>query len=348
LPHPRLFVILYNHNPSTEFEHTMTQSFKLSLIFSAALLSNNVLASCGSTACSINTNWDEHSASQPGLTIDLRVSTSTADVLRSGSNKINADTTNQGEVENLSTVNTIVTAGIDYTVDEHWGVALNVPYISRTHSHNLGPYNGNVSLGTETFDAKALGDIKAVARYRWTLNEDNGVGVKLGVKLNTGRKYFTLNTGALPNEVTLQPGNGSTDLIVGAFWQNAGRGSALSWFAQGLWQQSIANDPLFKPGYQLNIDLGARYAINRTLSGLLQINGQLNGQDSGVNAAADASGVPGTSTGVKIISITPGVSLAVSPDTNVYALMQLPIYQFVNGEQLTSNLGLTAGVNHRF
>ncbi|MFM2397609.1 MAG: hypothetical protein RLZZ144_859, partial [Pseudomonadota bacterium] len=304
----------------------MSHTFKLSIILAAALAANNAVASCGSTACSINTNWDEHSASQPGLTVDLRISTSTADTLRSGSNKISADTTNAGEVENLSTVNRMITAVADYTVDEHWGVAVNVPYISRTHSHNLGPYDVNgVSAGTETFDAKSLGDIKAVARYRWELNENNGVGVKFGVKLNTGRKDFTLNTGVLPTEVTLQPGNGSTDLIVGAFWQNAEKGAALSWFAQGLWQQSVANDPLFKPGYQLNIDLGARYAINRTLSGLLQINGQLNGQDAGDNAAADASGVAGSSTGVKIISLTPGVSLAVLPDTNVYALMQLPI-----------------------
>jgi len=317
----------------------------------AALAANNAVASCGSTACSINTNWDEHSASQPGLSVDLRVSTSTADTFRSGSNKITADTTKAGEVENLSTVNTMITAVVDYTVDEHWGVALNVPYISRTHQHNFNDDAG-VPQGVDTFDAKALGDLKAVARYRWELNENNGVGVKLGVKLATGKKDFTLssgpNAGTLPTEVTLQPGNGSTDLIVGAFWQNAEKGAALSWFAQGLWQQSVNADPLFKPGYQLNVDFGARYAFNRTLSGLLQINGQLNGQDSGDNAAADASGVAGSSTGVKIISLTPGVSLAVLPDTNVYALMQLPIYQYVNGEQLTSNLGLTAGVNHRF
>lgn len=325
--------------------------FKSALILTATLVANNAIASCGSTACSINTNWDEHSPSQPGLTVDLRYSTSTADTLRSGANKITANTSNAGEVENLSTVNTITTAVIDYTLNEHWGIALNVPYISRVHQHNFNDATGS-PLGVDTFEAKALGDIKAVARYRWELDENNGVGVKLGVKLATGKKDFTIssgpNAGALPTEVTLQPGNGSTDLIVGAFWQNAEKGAALSWFAQALWQQSVTSDPLFKPGSQLNIDLGTRYAVNRTLSGLLQINGQINSQDSGANAAADASGVLGSSTGITIVSITPGVSLAVLPDTNVYALMQLPIYQFVNGEQLTANSGLTAGVNHQF
>jgi len=56
-------------------------------------------ASCGSTACSINTNWDEHGMSQPGWNADLRYSYSRAEQLRSGSNKIAADTTFDGEVE---------------------------------------------------------------------------------------------------------------------------------------------------------------------------------------------------------------------------------------------------------
>ena len=304
-------------------------------------------ASCGSTACSMNTNWDDHSASQPGLSLDLRYITSTADVLRSRNNKIAADTKFNGEVENLSTVNTLITAIADYTLDEHWGATLSVPYLSRTHSHNLGPYNINgVSAGVETFSAKSIGDIKIVGRYRFALNDSNGVGFKLGVKLNTGRKNFTLNTGVLPNEVTLQPGNGSTDLIVGGFWQNATPGTALSWFAQGLLQQSIASDPSFTPGYQINVDAGGRYAVNKALSALLQVNVQLNGQDSGSSAALTPSS--SNSTGGQLISVTPGISVAITPGTNIYSLIQLPVYQFVNGEQLTASMGFTAGINHRF
>ena len=52
------------------------------------LAANTAYASCGSTACSINTNWDEHSTGKPGWTVDLRYSYSKADQLRSGSSKI--------------------------------------------------------------------------------------------------------------------------------------------------------------------------------------------------------------------------------------------------------------------
>lgn len=323
-----------------------------SLLFIALLTAHHAYASCGSTACSINTNWDEHSASQPGLSMDLRYSYSQADQLRSGSSKIAADTTFAGEVENLKTVNKITTIGIDYTFDEHWGMALNAPFVSREHNHNLGPYTGSTSAGSETFSTNAMGDSKVIARYRWTLNEANhsSIGIKLGMKLNTGRQDALIvdNLGAskLPTEVTLQTGSGSTDYIVGAFWQQADPASSLSWFAQALSQSALSNRADFKPGDQFNVDAGLRYAFSKSCNGLLQINSQLNTADTGSNAALTAAGK--TSTGGNSVSITPGVSYAVMTGTNVYGLLQLPLYQYVNGEQLTTGSAATLGINHRF
>lgn len=306
-------------------------------------------ASCGSTACSINTNWDEHGMSHPGWTADLRYSYSRADTLRSGSNKIAADTTFAGEVENLSTLNKIVTAAVDYTHDEHWGVMLHLPFITRDHEHNLGPYVAATSAGYENFHASALGDIKVVGRYRWALDETgrSGMGVKFGLKLNTGKKDFTIaQSGTVPTEATLQPGNGSTDLILGLFWNQSAPGSDWNWFAQGALQSSINSNPTFRPGNQINLDGGARYALNHNLSALLQLNAQWNGADSGDSAALTPAGA--ASSGGKIISFTPGLSYAITPDTQVYGLVQLPIYQYVNGEQLTANSSMTLGISHRF
>ena len=307
-------------------------------------------ASCGSTACSINTNWDEHGMSHPGWSADLRYSYSRADQLRSGSNKIAADTTFAGEVENLSTLNKIVTATVDYTHDDHWGVMLSLPYIMRDHDHNLGPYVGATPAGYENFSASALGDIKVVGRYRWALDEASrsGMGVKFGLKLNTGKKDFVIaQTGAAPNEVTLQPGNGSTDLIVGAFMYKSTPGSNWTCFAQGTVQSSISSSDTFRPGNQINIDGGSRYAFSHDLSGLLQLSAQWNGTDSGA-AAALSPVTGGPSSGGRIFSFTPGLSYAVTPSTQVYGLVQLPIYQYVNGEQLTASSSFTVGVSHRF
>ncbi len=304
-------------------------------------------ASCGSTACAINTNWDEHTPTRPGLTIDLRGYYSRADQLRSGSSRIAADTANNGEVENLRTINKITTLSADYA-DEHWGVMTNIPYVTRDHNHHLGPYAGNVPAGYESFHAASLGDIKIVGRYRWTLNETerSGAGIKFGVKLNTGRRDFTLDTGVRPNEVMLQPGNGSTDLIVGAFWNRAPHGDSWSWFAQGTVQGSVRHDADYRPGNQANVDAGTRYTFSSRLSGLLQLNAQWNATDSGANAALTAAGTP--SSGGRSLWLTPGLMYAVTVKTNLYALLQLPLYQYVNGEQLTASKALTAGINYRF
>jgi hypothetical protein len=324
---------------------------RLIVICLGILSASSTYASCGSSACSINANWDEHSPNKPGLSMDLRYSESKADVLRSGSRKIAADTFNNGEIENLNTVNKITTLSIDYTRDEHWGVALIVPYISREHSHSLGDGTGAI-VGTESFSAKSLGDIKVLGRYRWPDEKRDGAsrGIKIGLKLNTGRQDFQMvdNLGAsnLPSEVTLQPGNGSTDLIIGTFWQLAPMGSDLSWFTQTLFQMSVQHKTEFKPGAQLNLDAGMRYALNSRLSGLLQLNAQWNAADLGSSAALTATGE--TSSGGRMLSLTPGLSYAIVTGTNLYGLVQLPLYQYVNGEQLTAKHSLTVGINHRF
>ncbi len=303
-------------------------------------------ASCGSTACPINTNWDEHSSSHPGWSADLRYSYSRADQLRSGSSKITANPTDpaliaDSEVENLRTLNKLVTATLDYTYNDHWGVMLQLPYVMRDHSHSLA---GPAPVAVDSFSASSLGDVKVVGRYRWALDETSrsGMGVKFGLKLNTGKKDFLLASGTPPSEVTLQPGNGSTDLIAGAFMYKSTPGSNWTCFAQGTVQSSINSSAAFRPGNQINLDGGSRYAFSRELSGLLQLSAQWNGTDSGTSAA------PAASSGGRIFSLTPGLSYALTPGTQLYGLAQLPLYQYVNGEQLTANSSFTVGVSHRF
>lgn len=308
-------------------------------------------ASCGSSVCSINTNWDEHSVSRPGLSLDLRYSSAKLDQLRAGSNKVtpkaptNPALTPGDEIENLYTDNRLLTATFDYTLDERLGFAVQLPYVMRTHKHTIAD---PVTPVVETFDAKALGDIRVVGRYRFPLDGLSGFGIKAGLKLATGKKDIANDLGAIPGEVSLQPGNGSSDLILGAFWQQGAHGDALSYFAQATLQTSLNHLADFKPGNQINLDAGMRYALGSSASALLQLNYQGNAEDSGIAAPADASGVPGTSTGGKFLYLTPGVSFAVVPGTNLYGLLQLPLSQNVNGEQLTASKSFTLGVNHRF
>jgi len=306
-------------------------------------------ASCGSTVCAINTNWDEHGASRPGWSADMSYTYSHADVLRSGSRRIDADTTSSGEVENLGTYNRAITATLNYTRDSHWGAMLSLPYIIRDHDHNLGSYVGSTPAGYESFHADALGDIKLVGRFHWDQDEsDNtGAGVKFGVKLNTGKKDFTIKqSGLLPEEVALQPGNGSTDLILGLMWHRSTPGSDWNWFAQGTVQASVRADDEYRPGNQVNIDGGTRYALSHHASALLQLNAQWKHVDS--RDAASLTEAGDDSSGGRIISLTPGISYEFMSNSQVYCLVQVPVYQYMNGEQLTATSSVSAGINHRF
>jgi hypothetical protein len=308
-------------------------------------------ASCGSTVCAINTNWDEHSASRPGLSIDLRYSHARLDQLRSGSNRVAPEDpadpalTPGDEVENLYTDNRLVTTTLDYALDEQFGISLQLPYVMRTHQHTIAD---PVLPQVETFDAAALGDMRIVGRYRILSNDSSSAGLKAGLKLASGKKDVANDQGAIPGEVSLQPGNGSTDLILGAFWQGGGHGEALSYFAQVMLQASLYHLADFRPGNQLNLDAGMRYALGSRSSALLQLNLQDNSQDSGSTAPADASGVPGTSTGGRFLYLTPGFSFAITPGTNLYGMLQLPLSQYVNGLQLTVGKAFTLGINHRY
>ena len=333
--------------------HVNLQRFCAASITSLIVtISSSAHGSCGSTSCTINTDWNEHGASQPGWSTDFRYSYSRADILRSGTGKIVADPTDPAysgiEAENLRTINQSVVASLDYTHDKHWGVMLQIPYVMRDHTHSIGnPDPAQVT--TERFTANSLGDIKVVGRYRWEagLNNRSSIGIKFGMKLNTGHKSFLMDTGALPEEATLQPGNGSTDLIVGAFWNQSTPASAWSWFAQGAFQYAMASTEQFHPGNQLNLDIGTRYAINPVLSGLLQLNTQWNEHDSG--SAASISPITNeASSGMKSISLTPGLSYTYSSETQLYTLIQIAVYQYVNGEQLTAPTTLSFGATHRF
>ena len=273
-----------------------------------------VQASCGSTFCTINSNLNEHGLSQPGWNTDLRYSYSQADILRSGSKKIAADTTGD-EVENLQTSNKLITASADYTHDDHWGLTLQIPYVIRDHEHNVGSPAGTL-VGHERFHASALGDAKVVGRYRQSLAEESHsqVGVKFGLKLPTGKKDFEWEAGGIPSEVTLQPGNGSTDVILGIFWHQATPGSDWDWFAQGSLQDSIKSSATFTPGNQINLDGGTSYAFNNKLSGLLQLNIQWNNKDTGTAAPLTPSGE--VSSGGRSIALTPGLGYALLPTRN--------------------------------
>ncbi len=139
---------------------------------------------------------------------------------------------------------------------------------------------------------------------------------------------------------SLQPGNGSTDLIAGAYCRDRMLASATGWFAQGLWQRAVATRDDYRPGDRFAIDVGINYPAGPRLGLLRQLNAAIKSRDSGANAEPDRSGG-------KVVNLSPGLRYAGSKSTQIYSFIQKPVYQDVNGIQLTAGWPAVIGIGYR-
>jgi hypothetical protein len=290
------------------------------------------LASCGGTFCAVNTQWETQGAwTGPGLRLSLRYEYSDQNQLRSGSGKA-APAGVPGTIDETRTLNRNLFAGLDYSIDPAWAVSLQLPVIQRDHSHvdNTGPT-------VESWNIQALGDLRLLGRYQHVLGAQSSAGLQFGLKLPTG-KFDETNAGGVLAERSLQPGSGTTDALLGAYYHRRLEGDATTMFVQGLWLKPLNGRDGFEPGQQFTFDIGLRYALTLETSAMLQLNTLFKGRDQGINAEPDDSGA-------HYVFLSPGVSHAITRRLQVYGFVQLPVYQYVNGTQLTADWSAVAGMS---
>ena len=166
------------------------------------------------------------------------------------------------------------------------GIAAQIPWFNRYHM-TIAP--GDVDISTS--HTKSIGDVRLVARYRG-LASDRSVGVLSGLKLPTGSFHNTFIDGPQEGEPLdrgLQPGTGTTDLLLGAYTFGA---LDRDWdcFAETLLQQPLNSREDFRPGTGLNVTLGARYVSFGRVTPQIQLNMRTEGRESGRNADIENSG----------------------------------------------------------
>lgn len=76
------------------------------------------------------------------------------------------------------------------------------------------------------------------------------------------------------------------------------------------------------------------------VAALLQTNLRVRGKDDVGSTDEEAGHTGGTSW-----FLSPGVRVAVAPQTSIYGLFQVPVYQRVNGIQLTAKANLYVGIS---
>lgn len=308
-------------------------------------------AGCGSSFCSVNTHWDTQGLSHDeGLRLDLRYSYARADTPRTGSRRVAkplpTDPALAGaEVENLRTINQTLNLDLDYAINRQWRVALDLPLVMRDHSHMIGAAAAPFAVEQKSFNQ--LGDIRVVGSYAFASDDHfSGGGLRFGVKLPTGSSNLEMVPGKLM-ERALQPGSGSTDAVLGAYYHHREADAPWGWFTSVQMQSALTSKNAYLPGNDFTLDVGVHYALTPALTGLLQLNAHLKERDGGLNSNPHSGG--------HSLNLSPGVSYAVSPLTSVYGFVQLPLYQYANPDptglpygQLTAPWSVSVGISHSY
>jgi len=313
---------------------------------SLAVASQDVFA-CATCGCTLSADAAMGYASDPGWRLNLEYDYLHQDQLRDGTHAVSS--VPDGTELERDTLNRYVTADLNYRPNADWNIDLKVPYVLRTHSTYGEVYADQPMPALSTSRSSSLGDIKLIGSYQGFLPAHN-FGVQFGVKLPTGRYGTDVNFNGGPKEGTpldasLQPGTGSTDLIVGAFYFRP-ISENIDLVLNGQFQSAVkekldqpGND--YRPGNSATLSAGLRYEANPAWAPQLQLNLLHKSADQG--ALADVPDTVGT-----VLYVSPGVSARVLTGLQAYGFVQLPVYSNLDGYQLFPRFTVSVGLSYAF
>jgi hypothetical protein len=315
---------------------------RLSALALSALCAADARASCGSAYCLLNTNWATQGVwVEPGARLDLRYEYIDQNQVRSGTGKASAADQAEEDHREIATVNRNLLATFDYAFDERFGITVSVPVVDREHTH-IHVDELDAGGEREKWDFTRLGDIRVLGRMQLSSPTDltHAYGISAGVKLPTGT--FTIaNADGERAERSLQPGTGTTDVLVGGYYRYAMPALHSVLFAQFIAQSPLDSRSYFKPGQSFGADFGYRYNLGARANLMLQLNYLIRERDRGGEAEPENSGS-------RTLTLSPGACFALTPTIQLYAFVQQRLYQYMNGVQLSSPRGVVGGVSARF
>ncbi len=339
--------------------------FKRCLVTAVTLLlwglPASVHASCGSGQCNLSSQSGGKGGLQAGhWLIDLSQTYLTVNKPRQGSGRIPAafvyeegnsagNIGGEPPVQEISTTSRITTLALSYAVTDDWTIGFSQPFVDRQHIHIVTP---NTATATTLINPlHGFGDLSLRTHYNF-FHGDGGaqIGAAFGVKLATGDTNIPDQEG-IRNDSTLQPGSGSTDY---SFTLDGSLPVSTNWWSFGeiiyrlrgtnSFQYDYGNDTLASLGlgWHVSPDIGMGNSVDLTL----QTNFRHAPRDKGLITPTLVGQRP--STGGNFLYLTPGIRLQHSHGIAVYAFVQLPVYQHVNDQQLTSRYSIRMGLSQVF
>jgi hypothetical protein len=225
------------------------------------------------------------------------------------------------------------TAGAQYMFDRSWGARIDVQLWDRLFVTDTN--GGGSSPGLQSARWNGIGDVRVRGIYTG-FSEDLSTGISYGLKLPTGNSTFSPknNPGLIDSDT--QIGTGSTDILLGAFHRFAiTPDNTWSGFVQAQLDQPVLIQNQYRPGAEVNAAAGIHFngwtLGTVQVTPIAQIIGSVRGIDSGANAASPRA------SGYQRILLSPGIQ-ADFGRFSAYADVEFPVYQHVNGNQLTGPL----------
>jgi hypothetical protein len=325
---------------------------------------------CATCGCSLSTDAATGFSSEPGWRVSADYSFINQNQLRTGSKSVSSarvaginDAGGDQEVER-QTINRYLNLGISYSPNANWNISTVIPIVDRNHTtYGSATSNQLDSSQVSGTSNSRLGDVKLIGSYQGLLPTHN-LGIQLGVKLPTG-DYGGQNvlTGATvgrnpiffsngPNgaagqalDTSLQPGTGSTDIILGAYYYQP-VSQNFDAFVNGQFQSAVAEKldqrgGDYRPGNLGTLSFGLRYEANPQIVPQVQINLTHKSADQG--ALADTANTAGT-----VAYLSPGLTVGVSQGMYVYAFVQKALYSQLSGYQLFPSTTGNVGISYAF
>ena len=216
-------------------------------------------------------------------------------------------------------VSNFLTAGGQYMFNRSWGAQIEIPYTVRTFDTT------DDSGAPANFHHSAFGDVRMEGIYSG-LSDDMSTGITYGLKVPTGDYHW----GGFDRDSAI--GAGSLSTLLGFYHQGNIEGQ-FNWFTNGLWDHAVTVASHYRPGDEYDGSLGSYYnagpmAGADNVAPLLQLLGSYRLHDVGFNADPQDSGY-------RRLLISPGVEYDIDA-VKLYADVEVPVYQNVNGNQLTA------------
>ncbi|MCB1907075.1 MAG: hypothetical protein KDH15_06880 [Rhodocyclaceae bacterium] len=320
--------------------HQSVRPLAATLVAASAFFAGSTQASCGAAFCSVNTTSGMIDLPAEGQTrVDLRFEFIDQNQPRSGSRDVAV-----GEIsahhDEVRTINRNLLATVDHVFVGGWQLGLTLPVVDRSHTHiHNHHHEGAVLHLNDHWDFTEIGDLRVDVLRALVRDHHQQVAVRLGVKLPTGSTTVTNDDGD-EAERSLQPGSGTTDLVLGGYWRRVLQGGGAASIGMAA-QFATGEHDDYRPGHRLQFDLGYEHPLTPRLTLPVQLNVLLKARDQGEEAEPEDSGL-------QTIALSPGLSFEAGGGLRLYGFYQRPLYQHVHGVQLTAHWSAVLGASYTF